>query len=225
MNEDTWIVIAAYYEEKSIANVVRNLREHNYANIIVVDDGSEDNTYEEAKEAGAITLEHLVNRGQGAALRTGMEYALQNNAEYIVHFDADGQHRVEDILKMLQPITKGAADITLGSRFLEKQYVPTAKEIVLKLGIVFQWITTGVWLTDTHNGFRAMNRRAASKLKIVQDRMGHATEIIELIRRHGLRYEEVPVKIEYNEYAVSKGQRLRNAFNIAAKNIYHKFLK
>lgn len=225
MNEDTWIVIAAYHEEKSITTVVENLREHNYTNIVVVDDGSEDNTLEEARNAGAISLQHLVNRGQGAALRTGMEYALQNNAEYIVHFDADGQHRVEDIPKMLEPIKTGSADITLGSRFLQKQHVPPAKKVVLKLGIIFQWVTTGAWLTDTHNGFRAMNRQAASKLKIVQDRMGHATEIIELIRRHKLRYKEVPVKIEYNEYAVSKGQRLRNAFNIAAKNIYHKFLK
>lgn len=223
MNDDTCIIIAAYYESDNIGDVVRSLLEHNYENIVVVNDGSDDATSDQAQKAGATVLEHAINRGQGAALRTGVEYALRQGAEYLVHFDADGQHQAEEIQDMVEPVKAGRVDITLGKRFEKTGDIPASKKTVLYGAILFQFLITGVWLSDAHNGFRAMNRGAAETLEIKQDRMGHATEIIEYIKRYDLRYEEIPVTITYDED--TEGQRLWNAINIAKKNLFHKFFR
>jgi hypothetical protein len=124
---------------------------------------------------------------------------------------------------MLAPVQNGRCDITLGKRFERSQDIPRDKYIMLKAAIIFQFFTTGMWLSDAHNGFRAMNRDAAEQLHIEQDRMGHATEIIEYIKRYDLEYEEVPVTITYDEDI--EGQRLLNAINIAGQNLYHKFFR
>ena len=218
-----WIVIAAYYESSSIGDVVSDVIEAGYENIVVVNDGSDEATSDAARDAGATVLEHAINRGQGAALRTGMEYALRNGAEYIVHFDADGQHQADEIPSMLEPVRRGDVDITLGKRFEQSDSIPLSKYVVLQGAILFQFVLTGLWLSDAHNGFRAMSRQAAKTLEIKQERMGHATEIIEYIKRHDLRYEEVPVTITYDDDI--EGQGLMNAINIAKKNLFYKFFK
>lgn len=203
-----FIVIPAYNEARSIAQVIEEVKkEIPEAKIVVVDDGSTDNTSSLASQHGAIVLRHVVNRGQGAALQTGDEYALDKGAEIVVHFDADGQHQAEDIKKMIEPIRKGEADIVLGSRFLEKtNKVPlTKKFFILKPAIIFNWFFCGLKLTDAHNGWRALSRRALQKISITQDGMAHNTEIIEQIRKKGLKYKEVPVRIVYHEYGQSWG--------------------
>lgn len=220
--DNVYIVIAAYYEADTITDVVNDVDSEGYDNIIVVNDGSDHATTENARQAGATVLEHPINRGQGAALRTGMEYALRQGADYIVHFDADGQHHADEIQDLLQPVQTDEADIALGKRFEKTTDIPVAKRVVLYGAILFQFVLTGMLLSDAHNGFRAMNREAAKKLNIKQDRMGHATEIIELIKRHGLRYKEVPVTITYND---EDGQSIWNAIKIARKNIFHKFFQ
>ena len=220
--DNTYIVIAAYYESDHIADVIAGLHSAGYENIVVVNDGSDRDTTREAQSAGATVLEHAVNRGQGAALRTGMEYALRHGAEYIVTFDADGQHQAGEVDDMITPIRHGDADITIGKRFERTAEIPFAKRVVLYGAILFQFILTGVWLSDAHNGFRAMSRDAAETLDIKQDRMGHATEIIEYIKRYDLEYKEVPVTITYDD---EDGQSVWNAINIARKNLFHKFFK
>lgn len=217
-----WVVIAAFREESVIGDVVRGVITQ-YPNVIVVDDASGDQTGARAQEAGATVLSHLINRGQGAALKTGIDYALSRGAEIIVTFDADGQHHVEDIAAIVAPIEAGQVEVTLGSRFLrDGSNVPPLRKMILRAGIMFTRLTTGLRLTDTHNGFRGLSRVAARKIRIVQDRMAHASEILDEVARHRLSYREVPVTITYSYYSRGKGQSSLAMFKIAAKYIAHK---
>lgn len=220
-----WTVIAAYNEGSKIAEVVAELRTR-LPHVVVVDDGSADATSDNALGAGAIVLRHGVNRGQGAALQTGISYALGQGAEIVVTYDADGQHRMSDIPEMVRPILAGEADICLGSRFLEHAgQVPWRRRVVLRLGRWFTVITSGMRLSDTHNGFRALSRRAAQQIDIRLDRMAHASEIIDQIRRTGLVYREVSVQIRYTDYSRQKGQRSSAAFKIALDYLVQRLLK
>ncbi|MEJ2721431.1 MAG: glycosyltransferase family 2 protein, partial [bacterium] len=154
--------------------------------VVAIDDGSTDDTWRVIRSLPVHSLRHPVNLGQGAALQTGMSYALEHGAEYIVHFDADGQHSVDDIDVMLEPLRKGEADIVLGSRFLrdeDRRAVPPARRALLKGGVIVNGILTRVWLTDAHNGFRALTRNAAEKIHLRENRFAHASEILIQIRR------------------------------------------
>lgn len=218
-------MIAAYDEGVKIAEVVTELRTR-FEHVVVVDDGSHDDTADRAHAAGAIVLEHVVNRGQGAALQTGIAYALTRGAAVIVTFDADGQHQMSDIPAMVRPILSGEAEICLGSRFLkDADAVPWARRLLLSAAVVFTRLTSGVRLTDAHNGFRAFSAKAASRLDITLDRMAHASEIIDQIRQSGLTFREVPVRIRYTDYSRGKGQRSSAALRVAADYLWGKLLK
>jgi glycosyltransferase involved in cell wall biosynthesis len=212
---NVWIVIAAYNEEKVVANTVKNVRA-SYANVVVVSDGSRDKTAEEAVTAGAAVLRHPINLGQGAALQTGIDYALSRGAEYIVTFDADGQHRVQDIGALLSKLKSENADIAFGSRFLgEAVGITPRRKLVLKLGVIFNFIFTGLMMTDAHNGLRVMTADSARRIRIRQNGMAHASEFVEQVARLKLRWIEVPIVVIYTDYSAAKGQRLGNSFNIA----------
>lgn len=201
-------VIPAYNEEKTIKKVIMDLKAK-VDEIIVVDDGSCDNTKSIAENEGVIVLKHIVNRDQGAALQTGTEYALKLGADIIVHFDADGQHKVEDIEKFTAPILLGERDVVFGSRFLEKKSINniplTKRYLILKPAIILNRILTGLNLTDAHNGLRALSRKAAMTINITQDRKAHNTEIPSQVRKSGLKWKEVPVEIIYSEYGQGFG--------------------
>jgi polyprenyl-phospho-N-acetylgalactosaminyl synthase len=221
---DCFVVVAAYNEAPVIAEVVGELLSA-YRHVVVVDDGSGDSTAAAARDAGAIVLHHALNRGQGAALQTGFEYCLRHGARYTVTFDADGQHRVEEIALLLEPLRTGRADVALGSRFTGKAPdMPRSRRLVLKLGIVFTRVVSGARLSDTHNGLRALSRRALDQVRITQDRMAHASELIDQIVRSGLRYVEVPVTIHYTPYSRAKGQRLSGSLRIVADYLSRRIL-
>jgi len=208
MGNKVFIVIAAYNEQNSVPQVIKELHKAGYKDVVVVDDGSKDKTFNAALDAGATVLQHVVNRGQGAALKTGIDYALEQGADIIVTFDADGQHRVEDIPAMIKPVANGKVDVTFGSRFLTKksqENVPWVRKVCLKAGILVLWLFYGVKMTDAHNGFRALSRNAAEKIKITADRMAHASEIVEEVHRLDLKYREIPVVIRYTEETLRKG--------------------
>jgi len=209
-------VVPAYNENNTITLVIRNLRER-------VDDGSYDNTYELAKKEGAVALQHFLNRGQGAALKTGIDCALAHRADIIVTFDADGQHDVCDIDSLVRPIADGSADVVLGSRFIKlhnnqqsttNNKIPILRFLTLQLALLFTKLTTGLKVTDTHNGLRALSRKAAQKINIQHDSMAHASEILEEIAKYNLSYTEVPITVHYTEYSKRKGQSSWNAFRI-----------
>lgn len=210
-----FVVIAAYNEDAVIGRVVRELRAV-YPNVVVVDDGSSDETWRSAREGGAIVLRHLLNRGQGAALQTGITFALEKGAEVIVTFDADGQHRVQDVAALAAPIAASEVEICLGSRFLDdSDAVPFGRRMLLAAAIVFTRLSSGMKLSDAHNGLRAFSRRAAACFDIQLDRMAHASELIDQIRSSGLSYREVAVRIHYTDYSLAKGQRSSAALRVA----------
>ena len=204
------IIIPAYNEEKIIGQVLDGVKKViDWA--VVVDDGSTDKTAQIAKDKGVEVLHHLTNCGQGAALKTGSDWAAQNGADIIVHFDADGQHLAEDIKNLIEPVEKGEADIVLGSRFIKASKVPfTKKYFILTPAIFFNWFLTGVKLSDAHNGLRALTAEAWQKINLTQAGMAHGTEILSEIKRNNLRYKEVGVTISYQQY----GQGLKGGLKI-----------
>ncbi len=217
-----WVIVAAFNEGRVITDVVRPLVREGYA-VVVVDDGSRDETAALARAAGAATVRHVINRGQGAALQSGLRYALDHGARLLVTFDADGQHAVDDVPRLLKPILDGQADIVLGSRFLENATaVPPARRLLLWAAIAFMRFVSGMRLTDAHNGMRALSRRAAEQLDLRLDRMAHASEIVDQIARTGLPITEVPVAIRYTPYSLNKGQRAGNAARIAWEYLFSK---
>ena len=209
-----WIVVPAYNEQSTIQQVVSGLR-RSFQNIVVVDDCSSDLTATWAHAAGADVVRHPIHLGQGASLQTGIDFALQKGAGYIVTFDADLQHRPEDVPLLLTALRESGADFALGSRFLGTAVnIGLFRRLLLKVAVVFTRLTTGLKITDAHNGLRAMTRRGALALRIRQNGMAHASEILQQIARSALPYVEVPVTVEYTSYSMAKGQRLSNSVNI-----------
>lgn len=215
-NSSVFFIIPVYNEVKVIGDVVRKVRKV-YPNVVCIDDGSRDNSAREITKAGAYLVQHPINMGQGAALQTGIEFARSfPEAKYFVMFDADGQHRLEDATSMIKVLETEDVDIVVGSRFLGTAVnMPKIKRAVLKAAIVFSNVTSGIKLTDTHNGLRAFNRHVAENMQITMSDMAHASEILEIIRSKKFKYKEIPVKIIYTDYSKSKGQSIFNAVNIA----------
>ena len=213
-------IIPAWNEAKTIASVVRSVRPQ-VQEVVVIDDCSSDLTGRLAKEAGATVLRHLINRGQGAALQTGNDYALSIGADIIVHFDGDDQFLAGEIPEVIAPIKSGQADIVFGSRFLGKKTAwPAGKKyIIMPLAKLFTRLILGVKLSDPQNGFRALNRRAAS-IRIQNRAMAHASEIQARAFQEKLKIAEVPVTVVYHEF----GQKLSGGFRVLKDLLINKII-
>ncbi|WP_224403950.1 glycosyltransferase family 2 protein [Pseudonocardia sp. ICBG1034] len=210
----TWVVIPVYNEEAVIADVVSEVAAH-FPNIACIDDGSRDGSADRIASTSAHLIRHPINLGQGASLQTGIEYALRRDAERIVTFDADGQHDVEDAVRMVEFLIRDRADVVLGSRFLgSSEPVPVLKRLVLRTVATLSPASRKLKLTDAHNGLRALNRAVVEDMRISMNGMAHASEIVALLARSSWRIQEVPVTIRYTEYSRSKGQSLFNGVNI-----------
>ena len=221
------IIIPVYNEGKVIASVVKNvLKQFDF--VVCVNDGSKDNSESEIAKTKARLVNHPVNMGQGAALQTGIEYALQfPQIEYFVTFDADGQHSLADAQKMLQYLQKNKVDVVLGSRFLgTAKNMSKLKKVILKLAVRFSNATSGIKLTDTHNGLRVFNRKFAEIINITQSDMSHASEIIQRIAETKTPFKELPVTITYTDYTVAKSHNPNlNAVNIVFDTLLRKLVK
>lgn len=206
---DVCVVVPAFNEGAALAGVLEELSRHPYR-VIVVDDGSGDNTAAQAARFDVCLLRHVWNLGQGAALATGIMYASAlPETRYIVTFDADGQHTTADLPKLITALETEELDVVLGTRFRDgavARGIPLVRRLTLRMGIAFTRLTTGLALTDTHNGIRAFTVDAARSLKITQNRMAHASEILSRISQLGLRYREIPVTVHYTSYSTAKGQ-------------------
>src|SRR6056297_317114 len=203
-------VIPAWNEEKNIGAVAARVKPL-VEEVVVVDDGSRDNTYKEAKKNGVTVLRHIINRGQGAALETGNQYCLNKGADIIVHFDADGQFLPREIKEVVRPIQQEEADIVFGSRFLEdRSHIPWKKRrIILPLARVVNKILIGAKLTDPQSGFRAFSASAAPRIRIEQDGMAHCSEIIHKAFKNQLKIKEVPITVIYRDFGQSFGGGIR----------------
>lgn len=222
-NKDTWLVIPCYNEGSVIQEVIENARK-TFPNIVAVNDGSADDSAERIHAAGAHLVNHPVNLGQGAAIQTGVEYArMQPGAEYFVTFDADGQHQVKDVIKMVNRLRTEPLDIVVGTRFGRPRsaddQVPLIKRIVLKTVVLLSPRTRRLGLTDAHNGLRAFNKKAAMELNLRMNGMSHASEFVTIMDEKKWRVGEEPVDILYTEYSMSKGQSLINGVNILADGL------
>lgn len=212
-NVDVCVVIPACNEEELIGKVVQELV-HLRFRVVVVNDGSSDRTGDTAASAGATVLQHVINRGQGAALQTGIDYALALGARRIVTFDADGQHDPAGIHGLLAALDSGA-QVALGSRFLGKiEGARASRVLFLQIAVKVSNFVSGVRLTDAHCGLRAFGAEMAERLQIRQDGMSHASELLHSIARHRLRFQEVPVTVRYTAYSQHKGQRALGALRI-----------
>lgn len=224
-------VMAAYNEEKVITETIEKLLKNNYTNIIVVNDGSKDNTLWvlEPYKDKIVILTHYKNRGQWAALETGFEYLRRyGKIEYVCTYDADGQHQLSDIPKFLQAYKDDSSlQVVLGSRFITKTNtnITFSRKIILKLWILFTFFISNIKLTDSHNGYRVFKFNTLKDISITIDDMWHASEIIDIISTKHLRFKEIPVDILYTDYSRAKWQSSTNAINIALKTIWYKFFK
>ena len=210
------VIIPAFNEGKIIEDVISSVLSIGYS-LVVVDDGSRDDTYSRIAKYPCFTLRHIINLGQGAALQTGFDFGLnQTKWDVFVTFDADGQHRVEDIEVMIKPILDNQVDVVLGSRFLgvDPENIPKSRRFFLKMATLLTRIIARIKVTDTHNGFRAFSRQALSQIDLMHNDMTHASEILSIIHDKNFNYVEVPVKIIYSKYSLAKGQTLLNGINI-----------
>jgi len=219
---DTWLIVPCYNEGAVIGEVLRNALQ-TFPNIVAVNDGSSDDSATHIHAAGAHLVNHPVNLGQGAAIQTGVEYArAQPGAKYFVTFDADGQHQVKDVVRMVERLRTEPVDMIVGTRFAkgkESAQVPWIKRVVLRTVVLLSPRTRRLGLTDAHNGLRAFNKRVANEMNIRMNGMSHASEIIGMIDSHTWRVTEEPVDILYTEYSMSKGQSLINGVNILADGL------
>ncbi|MDQ6679322.1 MAG: glycosyltransferase family 2 protein [Acidobacteriota bacterium] len=226
-NQDVFVVIPAYNEGEVLRRTVLGVLPLGYQ-VVVVDDGSAVPALSMLADLPIYYVQHLSNLGQGAALQTGMQAALLRGAEIVVHFDADGQHPSRLIERLIAPIRSGKCEVVLGSRFLDpedRRLVPRKKRLLLKAGVLVSWMFTRVWLTDTHNGFRALSRKAASQIQLRENGFAHATEILDLIHKANLSYGEVPATIRYTDYSMAKGQNMFNSINIVIDLILRKLTR
>jgi glycosyltransferase involved in cell wall biosynthesis len=219
-------VIPAFNESKVIERVIVEVRQYAPPGIIiVVDDASSDDTAEVAERAKAIVLRHPLNRGQGASLQTGFDAARLLGADVVVTFDADGQHSPADVHGLLEALQSNNAEVALGSRFLTQNSIPAGRRFVLSMGILFTRAISRISVTDTHNGLRAIRARVLDKLRVREDRMAHASELLDLIALEHIPFVEVPCTVRYSDYSRQKGQRSGAAPRIAFDFLFGKFLR
>lgn len=219
-----FIVIPVYNEELVIAEVLSEIKNSGFHNIIVVDDGSTDKTLEKAKEIeGVKVLRHKINRGKGAATKTGIEAAKLLGAGVVVTMDGDGQHDPEDIQKLIQPILQKKCEVVLGTRLKNPEGMPYYKRLHNHIANAVVWYFFGLWVTDSQSGFRAYSQKATKLINTKADRYDYDSEVIREIHNYKLTYEEIPIKVKYTEYSMGKIQK--QGFLNGLKTIYKMFWK
>jgi glycosyltransferase involved in cell wall biosynthesis len=226
------VIVPAYNEEPKIGSTLRAVKEQLAAlllsdidsEIIVVDDGSQDSTFQEARQVGVVVLRHAINLGLGAALGTGFQAALRRGATVVVTLDADGQHEPQDIPRIVAPVLDGTADVVIGSRLLNPDGMPLDRRVINWGANLITWLLFGVWTTDSQSGLRAFSGRAIQEIDIKTNRMEVSSEIIAEVGRLGLPFAEIPIRPIYTEYSRGKGQSNLNSLAIFAKLIMRKSL-
>ncbi len=204
-----------------IGSVVSGLRQ-SFPFVVCIDDGSSDNSVEAARAAGAVVVKHPINLGQGASLQTGFDFALSDPLmSEVLTFDADGQHLVEDAIGMVLKLRAENLDIVVGSRFLDdRTQLTPLKRGVLRLAALYTRVTTGMALTDSHNGLRVIGRQLLKEINLRQNRMAHASELIDQIGGNKARWAEFPTHIVYTDYSKAKGQSVLNSINILVELLF-----
>jgi glycosyltransferase involved in cell wall biosynthesis len=212
------IIIPALNEAKIIGSVLSSLPQSLMGvaklEILVVDDGSSDDTFAIAKASGVNVVRHLANRGLGAAIKTGLEWAKTQNADIAITFDSDGQHDASDIPALIDPLVKKKADLVIGSRFIKKQGVPLDRAILNWFANLVTFLLSGTFCTDSQSGLRAFSKRAIALIDFKADRMEFSSEILLEAKRNNLKIKEIPIRAIYTHYSRGKGQKNLNAIPV-----------
>jgi UDP-N-acetylglucosamine---dolichyl-phosphate N-acetylglucosaminyltransferase len=198
------IVIPIYNEAKVIGGVIEEIRAQGFEHIVVVDDGSADESYAVASAHDVLALRLKINRGKGAAVKTGIMAANLLGADVVVTMDGDGQHDPADIAPLIAPILESRSDVVLGSRLLNRETMPFRKKIANSIGNLVTWLFYGLLVSDSQSGFRAYSRYAALIIDTKADKYEYDSKVIREIKNNRLRFTEVPVQTRYTEYASSK---------------------
>lgn len=204
--EKVWVFLPAFNEAQVIQGVIQRIKACGFSNIVVIDDGSSDNTAECARLQGVYSLSFCINRGVGAAIQAAIIYAKRKGIDYLVLIDADGQHYPEDIPVLLEAMENEQADIVIGSRFLDRQSkIPKSRIFFNKIANLLT--TMGqTTVSDSQSGFRLLNKKSIESLDLELDSYGVCTEMIWKTKKQNLRLVEVPIRVLYNAYSMSKGQ-------------------
>lgn len=217
------VVVPARNEEDKIGEVISDLHKRGYDDILVVDDGSSDRTGEFALESKAKVVRHVINRGLGAALGTGFEYARRYAYDLLITFDGDGQHQAMDLKKLIRPIIDNEADVVIGSRLLNSSGMPWDRKVINWLANILTLLIYRVWTTDSQSGLRIFNHRALALITIKTDKMEVSSEFFVEIKRNNLRFVEIPIEPIYTSYSRRKGQSNLNAVNVLVKMLLRLF--
>lgn len=209
--DDLLVVIPAYNEAAHLPSLLRQVRSEGFNNVLVVSDGSVDDTVIIAENEGAIVLDHILNRGPGSATATGLEYALQSGYKAAITIDADLQHDADDIIHLLNRYNQSGADVIIGSRFLDpSNKIPGIRRLYNSVANLITFLFCFEWTGDTQSGFKFLSRRALETIKINLDGYEFCSEMLIKAYRSGLRVEEISVKVYYTEESLSKGQGFIN---------------
>lgn len=222
MKDNVYIIIPAYNEGKVIGQVLTDIKKQGFKNIIVVDDGSSDSTYQDAKKSGAVVLRHFINRGKGAAVKTGLEAAKVLKAEYIITMDGDGQHESKDLNLIFNELKSGY-DVVLGSRFLKQNKMPLPNRVFNYVANILTYFFYGIQVTDSQSGFRGYNSKALNLIETQSEEYEFDTEVLREISKHDLKFKEVPIKVYYTEYSRSKIRK--QGFINGIKTLYNIIIK
>ncbi|MCF7918234.1 glycosyltransferase family 2 protein [Candidatus Gracilibacteria bacterium] len=204
MRSQTVVIIPAFNEESTIGQVIDDVRRQGFKYIIVVDDGSSDNTSRVARKKGVVILRRSINRGMGAATQKGIEYGLYQGFRYFLTIDADQQQNASDLVKILEKLQEH--DCVIGSRFLQKNIIPFSRRTANKIANVVTGILFGVWVSDSQTGLRGFSRRVAKNLNLCSDGFEYASEFLWEVQEMGYQIHEVPITISYSKYSLAKGQ-------------------
>ena len=218
------VVIPAYNEATVIGEVVKSAREvflkskRAYdIDIVVVNDGSKDETANEAKKGGAIVINHILNSGAGSATLTGLAYARQHNYDIAATMDADGQHAPDDVLEGIKSIDQGNADLLIGSRLIDSRGMSKVKVLGNKGLSLFTYLLFGINVTDSQSGLRIFSKRAIDGLQWKSTGYEFCSEMIWRAKQARMSVSEYPIKAIYTDYSRAKGQNNWNAINIVKR--------
>lgn len=211
------VIVPAFNEEKVIKQVLqgipRKIGKHTL-DIIVINDSSFDNTVVEALKTRVTVLSHIINRGAGAATKTGLEWAKRKKYDFVITFDADGQHNPDDLKKVILPVVNKKADVAIGSRIMSKQKMPLDRLIINWLANFYTLVVYGIFSTDTQSGLRVFSKSAVEKIDFKGERYDFSSEIFLEARKHRLKVVEVPSSVIYTDYSRRKGQKNTNIMSM-----------
>ncbi len=223
--KNVFIILPVYNEEKIIQETLKEIQATGYKNIITIDDGSSDDSHQKIKEfdKNIIALRHKLNRGKGAATKTGIEAAKLLGAEIIVTMDSDGQHNPQEIEALITPIRKNQCQVALGSRLKNRNQMPLFKKACNWAGNFVTWYITGLWVADSQSGFRAYSIKVADQIDTKGDRYEYESEVIREIKLKKLSFQEIPIEVRYTDYSMGKieKQNLTNGFKTVYKLIWN----